>query len=212
LIDVNAVLARLSELYDVSQLKELSLILGHTQSWAANTKKRGAIPYDACVKAAEEFNVSIDFLLYGKEKNILPTDQIQIPFYEVSAAAGSGDLVLSEEMNSLVSFDANFLRNELHVDPKQIFLMLVRGDSMMPTLNNNAVMMVNREIDGFSDGMYVIRMDGSLIVKRLQVIPNGVIKVISDNKDYQTYEINKKDFESGDYELIGSVVWSGQRM
>jgi len=206
------VLTRLSELYGVSQLKELSLKLGHTQSWAANTKKRGGVPYDACVKAAEEFNISMDFLLYGKEKNTLPTDQIQIPFYEVSAAAGSGDLVLSEEMNSLVSFDASFLRNELHVDPKQTFLMLVRGDSMTPTLNNNAVMMVSREIDGFSDGIYVIRMDGSLIVKRLQVIPNGVIKVISDNKDYVTYEINKKDFESGGYELIGRVVWSGQRM
>jgi len=203
---------RLSELYGVSQMKELSLLLGHNQSWAAATKKRGGIPYDACVKAVKEFNVSLDFLVYGEEKTTLPSDHLEIPFYEVSAAAGSGDLVLSEEMKSLVSFDANFLRNELHVDPKQTFLMLVRGDSMMPTLNNNAVMMVNREIDDFNDGIYVIRMDGSLIVKRLQVIPNGVIKVISDNKDYQTYEINKKDFESGDYELIGSVVWSGQRM
>ena len=210
--DVNGVLTRLSELYGVNQLKELSLALGYDKSWATNTKRRGGIPYDACAKAVEEFKVSFDFLIYGDEKSNLPTDQIQIPFYEISASAGSGELVLSEEMNSLVSFDTNFLRNELHVDPKQTFLMLVRGDSMTPTLNNNAVMMVNREIDGFSDGIYVIRMDGSLIVKRLQVIPNGVIKVISDNKDYQTYEINKKDFESGDYELIGRVVWSGQRM
>jgi phage repressor protein C with HTH and peptisase S24 domain len=211
-IDLNGIFERLSKLYGVSQLKELSVALGYNHNWAAGTKKRGGIPYEACAKAAEEFNVSLDFLVYGREKNTLPTDQIQIPFYEVTAAAGCGSLVLSEEMNSLVSFDASFLRNELHVDPKQTFLMLVRGDSMTPTLNNNAVMMVSREIDGFSDGIYVIRMDGSLIVKGLQVIPNGIIKVISDNKDYQTYEINKKDFESGDYELIGRVVWSGQRM
>ena len=212
MIDVNAVLSRLSELYGVNQLKELSLMLGHTQSWAANTKKRGAVPFDACIKASEEFNVSLDFLVYGKEKNTLPSDQIQVPFYEVSAAAGSGALVLSEEVRSLVSFDTSFLRNELHVDPKQIFLMLVSGDSMTPTLNNNAVIMINQEIDSFNDDVYVIRIDGSLLVKRLQILPNGVIKVKSDNKDYDTYEINKKDFESSDYELIGRVIWSAQKM
>ncbi|MEZ8201949.1 S24 family peptidase [Vibrio splendidus] len=47
--------------------------------------------------------------------------------------------------------------------PSNIFLMPARGDSMTPTLKNQALIMVNRIEDFASDGIYVFRFDGQLM-------------------------------------------------
>ena len=71
---------------------------------------------------------------------------------------------------------------------------------------------VNRNLNGLSDGIYVMRHDHNLLVKRLQLLPDGIIKVKSDNNMYEPWEINIKHLNGTGIELIGRVVWSGQRM
>ena len=90
--------------------------------------------------------------------------------------------------------------------------MLIEGDSIYPTLKNGAMIMVNRSLNGLRDGIYVMRHDHNLLVKRLQLLPDGIIKVKSDNNMYEPWEINKKHLNGTDIELIGRAVWSGQRM
>jgi len=72
--------------------------------------------------------------------------------------------------------------------------------------------MVDRHLNGLSDGIYVMRHDSNLLVKRLQSLPKGIIKVKSDNTMYEPWELDKADFNGTDLELIGRVVWTGQRM
>jgi phage repressor protein C with HTH and peptisase S24 domain len=139
-------------------------------------------------------------------------DHINLPFYEVRASAGDGALVEAEEQTHLISFKPEWLDKEIGVNPKDVFLMLVEGDSMYPTLKNGAMIMVNRNFNGLSDGIYVMRHDHNLLVKRLQLLPGGIIKVKSDNNMYEPWEINKEHLNGTDIELIGRVVWSGQRM
>jgi phage repressor protein C with HTH and peptisase S24 domain len=45
--------------------------------------------------------------------------------------------------------------------------------------------MVNKHFNGLSDGIYVMRHEQNLLVKRLQMLPNGIIKVKSDNALYE---------------------------
>ena len=82
---------------------------------------------------------------------------------------------------------------------------------MAPTLKNQSIVMVSRVGGCSADGIYVFRYDNRLMVKRLQFLPNG-IKVVSDNSSYEAWELGKKDIEGADFEIIGEVVWSGQRM
>ena len=140
------------------------------------------------------------------------TGHVNLPFYEVRASAGYGSLVEAEEQTHLISFEPEWLDKEIGVNPKDVFLMLVEGDSMYPTLKNGAMIMVNRNFNGLSDGIYVMRHDHNLLVKRLQLLPGGIIKVKSDNNMYEPWEINKEHLNGTDIELIGRVVWSGQRM
>jgi phage repressor protein C with HTH and peptisase S24 domain len=145
-------------------------------------------------------------------KKKLSLNHINLPFYEVKASAGDGRLVEAEEKTHLISFEPEWLNKEIGVNPNDVFLMLVDGDSMYPTLKNDAMIMVNRNFSGLSDGIYVMRHDHNLLVKRLQMLPGGIIKVKSDNNMYEPWEINKEHLNGTDIELIGRVVWSGQRM
>ena len=142
----------------------------------------------------------------------LSLGHINLPFYEVKASAGDGLLVEAERQTHLISFKPEWLNKEIGVNPNDVFLMLVDGDSMYPTLKNGAMIMVNKHFNGLSDGVYVMRHEQNLLVKRLQMLPNGIIKVKSDNALYEPWEINKENLDGTDIEIIGRVVWSGQRM
>ncbi len=74
------------------------------------------------------------------------------------------------------------------------------------------MIMVNRYFNNLNDGIYVMRHENNLLVKLLQLLPDGIIKVKSDNSLYEPWEINKDKLNGTDIELIGRVVWSGQRM
>lgn len=71
LLNSNDIFSRLLELYETQKMNELSTLLGYKESWGAATRKRGGIPYEACVNAAEKFNVSMDFLLFGNDEEEL---------------------------------------------------------------------------------------------------------------------------------------------
>ena len=118
----------------------------------------------------------------------------------------------AEEQTHLISFKPEWLNKEIGVNANDVFLMLVDGDSMYPTLKSGAMIMVNKHFNGLCDGIYVMRYEQNLLVKRLQMLPNGIIKVKSDNNIYEPWEINKENLDGTDMEIIGRVVWSGQRM
>ena len=147
----------------------------------------------------------------AKSGSLTPKGYLELKFFDIEVSAGHGALVEKEEESSAMVFSERFIRQELGFNPNNVFLMPVRGDSMIPTLKNQSIVMVNR-VDGFSnDGIYVFRFDGRLMVKRIQFLPQG-IKVVSDNSAYEPWELSKSDIQSADFEIIGEVVWSGQRM
>ncbi len=71
--------------------------------------------------------------------------------------------------------------------------------------------MVNRVTDFSGDGVYMFRFDSQLMVKRLQLTKTG-LNVVSDNSTYKEWELTRNELATEDFEIIGEVVWSGQRM
>ena len=186
-----------------SRISELSEALGVSPTTIRTWRGRNKIPASAFRKA--ELSIQND-------SNVKTDTRISLPFYEISASAGGGALVEVEEQANLISFEPEWLNKEIGVNANDVFLMLVDGDSMYPTLKNGAMIMVNKHFNGLSDGIYVMRHEQNLLVKRLQMLPNGIIKVKSDNSLYEPWEINKENLDGTDIEIIGRVVWSGQRM
>lgn len=135
-----------------------------------------------------------------------------LPLYDVQAAAGHGALVDREDISDFLAFKSAWIRRELGADPKDLYLISVEGDSMEPALRPGDVILVDRrQAESVpKDGVYVLQMDGSLLVKRLQSMPGGKIRVTSDNPSYSPFELDKR--ESGNSGIIGRVVWAGRRM
>ena len=137
---------------------------------------------------------------------------VELDFYDVEVSAGHGALVIQEEKDDSICFSNKFITKELGLKPKNIFLMPVKGDSMVPTLKNQALVMVNQISEFSGDGIYVFRFDGQLMVKRLQFTKRG-LNVVSDNATtYPSWELSRAELKTEDFEIIGEVVWSGQRM
>lgn len=181
---------------------DLAETLGVSASTIQNWRARGKIPKHIITKAEE-------ISLLGSSAPI--RGYVSVKLYEVEASAGTGSLVESEDPSTALIFSEKYLRKDLGYQPENVFLLSVRGDSMDPTLRNQSIVMVHKADDFASDGIYVFRFEGVLLVKRLQFLPE-TIEVISDNPTYKTWQIHKTDLEHKDFQIIGEVVWSGQRL
>jgi hypothetical protein len=140
------------------------------------------------------------------------TGLIGISRLAVDASAGPGALDAEERRLGRIGFDAAWLRR-LGLGgggSDRLSVIRVDGDSMVPTLWDGDEVLVDREdaAGRLRDGIYVLRIEGSLVVKRLAVGPGGRLSVASDNSAYQSWP----DLEPGSVEPIGRVVWFGRRL
>lgn len=135
---------------------------------------------------------------------------VLVPKLAIGASAGAGASVDGEAVEGEVAFDPKWLR-DLGADPRALSIIRVEGDSMAPTLDDGDDILV----DGgdaaarLRDGIYVLRMDDVLMVKRVARAPGqGRISVISDNPHYRSWD----DLPMGSVQLVGRVVWTGRRV
>ena len=137
-------------------------------------------------------------------------DLVLVPKLAIGASAWPGASVDGEAVEGEVAFDPRWLR-DLGADPRALSIIRVEGDSMAPTLGDGDDILV----DGgdaaarLRDGIYVLRMDDVLMVKRIARAPGpGRVSVISDNPHYRSWD----DLPMGLVQLVGRVVWTGRRV
>jgi phage repressor protein C with HTH and peptisase S24 domain len=93
---------------------------------------------------------------------------------------------------------------------KDLALIEARGDSMDPTVADGDIVLIDRSKKKVVNGtLYALCTKNAVMIKRLQPTGATRIKVMSDNKLYDSYEI---DLETGDMEIIGRVIWIGREL
>ena len=60
--------------------------------------------------------------------------------------------------------------------------------------------------------IYVFVQEGLMLVKRLQRLPGGRVRVSSENGAYESYELDAAVLERPDSFIVGRVVWAGVRI
>jgi len=131
---------------------------------------------------------------------------VDIPRIAVGASAGPGSLAADEPDEGRLRFNQRWLR-DLGLDPAQLSVIEVAGDSMEPGLRDGDEILVDRTPRPWRDGIHVVRIDDVLLVKRLEHGPAGMIRVISDNPAYPTSTRNPEDVV-----IVGRVVWKGGKI
>jgi len=136
---------------------------------------------------------------------------VSVPLLDVGASAGGGAAVDGERTRAHVAFDPAWLRKVASGGPEGLSIIRVEGDSMLPALADGDEILVDR-CDGrqrLRDGIYVLRLEGALMVKRLAFNPvNRNVTISSDNAAYPSWP----DCDPEKVELVGRAVWVGRRL
>ncbi len=106
-----------------------------------------------------------------------------IPRYNIRASAGHGHVWEEEQIIDTQAYRRDWIASVLiGAHPENLVAAIVSGDSMEPTLKHHDTILVDRTDTALNDDIYVLNLDGSVYVKRLQRLPDGCIAVISDNQ------------------------------
>jgi len=162
-------------------------------------------------KLARYFGVA-EAVLGGPDE---PPSRIQglasISRHAVAASAGPGALVSSEAGKPYLAVDERWLKSLTATPSERLAIVRVEGDSMAPTLNPGDDIMVDLDDcgDRLRDGIYVLRAEDALVVKRLALNPVGRrVTVQSDNPAYPDWP----DCSLDSINCIGRVIWTGRRV
>nr|WP_281271619.1 S24 family peptidase [Kushneria indalinina] len=196
--------------------KDLADALGVSTGAIGNWKARGTIPIDECLAFCESHNVSLDWLVRGRGPEESSATAIaepaaayeliasysRIPIYDIEAAAGSGRLFDDELIETTIQFDTEQLQRD-GLDPAQVVGVRVRGDSMGETLHDGDRVLVDRS-SRTPDGVFLLRMDDGLRIKRVQRVAGGGWRLISDNPHYPPEIVDP--LSNQNVEIIGECV------
>lgn len=172
------------------------------------------------VAFAQAAGVSLDWLLMGvgeitNQVNTTPvasnqSDYEYVRLHDISASAGHGAFPYESNSNRRIAFRKDWLNTKgLHI--KNLEAIYARGDSMEPTIPDGATILIDRARNHPIDGkIYVLRIDDALFVKRVQKLPTGGLRLISDNKIYDSLDLSKVELHQDNLvEIIGQVVYLG---
>ena len=128
----------------------------------------------------------------------------------VQASAGRGETIENEFAIGSYAFDQAWLRGICRAHPTNLSIIKVSGDSMAPTLaDGDDVLVDHSNTTQMRDGIYVLRRDDTLMVKRLALAPSSAaLTISSDNPAYPTWH----DCPLDSVTVVGRVVWAGRRL
>ena len=138
------------------------------------------------------------------------SDLVLVPYLSAMASAGPGAVVSEERVSARLAFRNEWLRELTGGSPSGLSVITVTGDSMSPTLSDGDDILVdaNDGADRLRDGIYVLRVDDMLNVKRLALRPTGGFDIRSDNPAYPSWP----DCDPASVSIIGRVIWAGRRI
>jgi phage repressor protein C with HTH and peptisase S24 domain len=191
----------------------LSRMLGRNPAYIQQFVRRGVpkrLGEAERRKLARYFSVS-ESLLGGPEQDEAPDGLVPVSRSPIHASAGPGAIPGEELGRASFAFEERWLKALTPSRSDQLSIIKVEGDSMSPTLNAGDDILVDRGdcAERLRDGIYVLRADDVLVVKRLALHPVGrKVTVQSDNPAYPDWP----DCSLDDIHCIGRVIWAGRRV
>jgi len=145
----------------------------------------------------------------------VPEGYVSVPVHEVRAGAGAditGDEGIELQWLSPRLAQVLGVRRGAALDG-----LFVEGDSMQPELGPEDVILIDRRKPVFTgEALYVLRLGQVLVVKRVQPLGKGLVRLISANAAFSPLEFNLNEggaqAAGAPFGFIGKVVWIGKRV
>lgn len=156
---------------------------------------------------AEVLKCSPRWLISGEDD--VSSDVVALPVLRGTAAsAGDGALPLDYDEFEPLPFPKDWLRGL--GDPKNLAMIQVKGDSMFPLINSGDWVIFDLSRTGPADGVYLIRHEGELLVKRVDFF-DAEIRIRSENRHWPEKAAPYSALDDAAIlQIIGRVVWTGR--
>jgi phage repressor protein C with HTH and peptisase S24 domain len=192
----------------------LSRMLGRNPAYIQQFVRRGVpkrLKEEERRKLARYFSVAESLLGGPPEEPGAAAGLVTVRRHPVAVSAGPGAIVTEELGKPYFGFGERWLKALTPTPPAKLSIVRVEGDSMAPTLNAGDEILVDLGdcAERLRDGIYVLRVDDALVVKRLALHPMGrTATVQSDNPAYQDWP----DCSVDDLNCIGRVIWASRKV
>lgn len=177
------------------------------QAWEAGEREPSL---DNLFELAQIYGTHPWELLTGQRSEYLASnddDYAYIAAYDIEASAGHGMFTDGAvKPDRYLAFRRQWIR-ERGLDTNRLAAIFTKGDSMTPTVPDGATIVIDLRHRMPVDGkIFVIRIGDRLWIKRTRWIPTGALRLISDNPDYEPFDIPRAEINHGDFEVCGQVV------
>ncbi|MGO4286893.1 S24 family peptidase [Bosea sp. TAB14] len=99
----------------------------------------------------------------------------------------------------------------LGVKPANARFWTVHGDSMLPTIADGSIVLVDTSVNQVAgDGIYIVIVGNHLRIKRVARGWDNQVTLISDNPRYPTETL--APHEAQDLRIAGQVKWAGGKV
>ena len=206
----------------------ISRLIGRNQTYIQQFIKRGVprrLAEEDRRRLAEFFGVperllgapqyaSADAAAHARAKSHESTagsndDFVFVPYYDVGASAGHGSVAEHDAPQHSLAFAARWVRGIASGGADALSVIRVEGDSMYPSLSHGDHILIDTHDRRPRDGIFVLRTEDALHVKRVAVSPSsGKLMISSDNPAYPSWA----DCEPDAIDIIGRVIWVGRRL
>ena len=242
--EIEAVLDRLKEASGSSTDQELADKLGIVRQNITSARKNNKVPDRwvslACIKYGyfhkwiykgegpknlqdlnDTFADRLRPIWAGVKAQAQGDEYLSVPLCDGKVQAGEEGGVLFDQVVDVYPFkqswvEARFGKGDKHRDA--LFLVRVRGDSMVPTISQGELVLVdtheNERLSITNGKIYLVRMpDGHVTIKRLVGYKTDLsykIMAISDNPGNPPFEFDLDPGRALQWHVLGRVRWAGK--
>ena len=178
-----------------------SLGLSLSMSYQISTG-RIKLPRELLERLSSTYNINLHWFITGRGSSNYDPDTAEIELYKQEAAAGRGHEVEDNSEKSHFNIPFSLIRPHR---PENLKAVYVSGDSMIGEhINDGDIVVFNtKQIEG--NGIYVVSVGNSLLVKRVDFEhSDNAIVLISANPSYGPRRYSGYEFE--DIRVEGRVV------
>jgi transcriptional regulator with XRE-family HTH domain len=133
---------------------------------------------------------------------------IDVPIFDAVPSMGGGQLADQQEMiigNLPIPYEIFDSGGFRRYKKENLAAFRAEGDSMTPTISSGDFVVVNFDPNYRGDGIYLVQLYESLLIKRLQRQLDNTILLISDNPSYREQTVTEAD--EGAFRLHGRLLW-----
>jgi phage repressor protein C with HTH and peptisase S24 domain len=183
---------------------------------------RGKMPgADKAVAIAETLGVDLNWLLTGRgppptqsavadrqldyhaPRQENSADQVGIAVSDVAYGLGGAFVDDDSATTTVERFPRAFIRQFTQGPFSRLYFATGIGDSMEPTIHHSDLVLIDRsqEMLRVSDQLWALHAGQIAMIKRVRVMPDGAVLLVSDNPDVSDYRLGENELQ-----LIGRVV------